>query len=637
LRYYPFYIVLLLLLHASVAEAQTLSPKGRFTVDYTRGCAPLTLALSDNTEAIITYLLFYKEGRVFYGEYPGTSGGTTTITIPEASAFIIQQVAELGPDQDPRDELEVEVFPPDPPEFSVYACSNLGASVHILDRHYDYYEVQFGTAPPVRADASTNYRASGQYAAAGAQTVTVRGRYEDAPTTNPCGTASASITARTSLPQPLFTSLGWNPDQDSVQLRFSLDPQLRYQLEGYSSSSGSYEPLFPLRAGATDTLFQQAGLAGAYRCYRIRALDDCNSAGSTLSEVLCTAAFSVQAGEGVNVIEYSTLPSFAGEIQLLRQDGSLLASSSTSAGTFEDSNLICGQTYCYQLRLLPQGSTASSTSSPLCVVARRSTPLPPLANIASYWAIGQLVVVPQPGPGISGLTYFLQNNVGTQLMAGLTGDSLLYTAIPAAGCYRLSYADACGNRASEAAPFCPLYLSNRSGEPDGFEPGWTAYQGYAQGVQAYVLQEVDATGSVLNEWSAGTDTYYEGFPPFTEADNGRQFRVMALPAEGGLRPSFSNVYRFELVMHAYFPNAFSPNGDGMNDEFKVLGKFVEKATLWIYNRWGELIFTSDNLERGWDGTHRGKEAPLGAYTYKAIVQTSDGKQRTLTGTVLLTR
>ena len=68
----------------------------------------------------------------------------------------------------------------------------------------------------------------------------------------------------------------------------------------------------------------------------------------------------------------------------------------------------------------------------------------------------------------------------------------------------------------------------------------------------------------------------------------------------------------------YFPNAFTPNGDGLNDEFRaVLGCQIEYYDLSIFNRWGELIFKSNDDSSGWNGSYKGKQSPTGQYVYKA--------------------
>ncbi len=68
----------------------------------------------------------------------------------------------------------------------------------------------------------------------------------------------------------------------------------------------------------------------------------------------------------------------------------------------------------------------------------------------------------------------------------------------------------------------------------------------------------------------------------------------------------------------YLPTAFSPNGDGLNDKFEVLGNLncIEKFHMDIFNRWGEKVYETDSLSKLWDGkTYSGKEAPEGVYIY----------------------
>ncbi len=66
----------------------------------------------------------------------------------------------------------------------------------------------------------------------------------------------------------------------------------------------------------------------------------------------------------------------------------------------------------------------------------------------------------------------------------------------------------------------------------------------------------------------------------------------------------------------YIPNAFTPNGNGINDVFKIeTNKEIIDFKLIIYNRWGELIFESTDINKGWDGTFKNKTVPLGVYVY----------------------
>lgn len=83
---------------------------------------------------------------------------------------------------------------------------------------------------------------------------------------------------------------------------------------------------------------------------------------------------------------------------------------------------------------------------------------------------------------------------------------------------------------------------------------------------------------------------------------------------------------------AYIPNVFSPNNDGVNDFFSLnFDKDIEilAYTLKVFNRWGNMVFTSSDLNINWDGTYRGKELEQGAYLYFIEVDFEDdnGKGR----------
>jgi len=75
-------------------------------------------------------------------------------------------------------------------------------------------------------------------------------------------------------------------------------------------------------------------------------------------------------------------------------------------------------------------------------------------------------------------------------------------------------------------------------------------------------------------------------------------------------------YTFNLLL----PNAFSPNGDGINDYLSLYTLGVESINYFnIYNRWGVLVFSADNLNARWDGTYRGELQEVGVYLFTASV------------------
>ena len=66
----------------------------------------------------------------------------------------------------------------------------------------------------------------------------------------------------------------------------------------------------------------------------------------------------------------------------------------------------------------------------------------------------------------------------------------------------------------------------------------------------------------------------------------------------------------------YIPNAFSPDGDGINEIFKPQGRNITEYQFDIYDRWGVRLFSTDKFTEGWDGTVNGKIAPIGVYVYQ---------------------
>lgn len=88
----------------------------------------------------------------------------------------------------------------------------------------------------------------------------------------------------------------------------------------------------------------------------------------------------------------------------------------------------------------------------------------------------------------------------------------------------------------------------------------------------------------------------------------------------------------------FIPNVFSPNGDGVNDKFVITGVDFQKFTLKIYNRWGTLLYTSNDSSEGWDGTTASSDKPVSAGTYYFILSAeAKDKDYSRTGSLTLLR
>lgn len=86
------------------------------------------------------------------------------------------------------------------------------------------------------------------------------------------------------------------------------------------------------------------------------------------------------------------------------------------------------------------------------------------------------------------------------------------------------------------------------------------------------------------------------------------------------------------------PNSFTPNGDGVNDILKPLGFGLKKIEYFrIYNRYGQLVFETRELDKGWDGTFNGKQQPSGTYTFMVSAVNYRNRVVEKAGTVLIIR
>ncbi len=87
----------------------------------------------------------------------------------------------------------------------------------------------------------------------------------------------------------------------------------------------------------------------------------------------------------------------------------------------------------------------------------------------------------------------------------------------------------------------------------------------------------------------------------------------------------------------YVPNIFSPNKDGKNDVFRVRSEEIDSLHLQVYNRWGNTVFESRDLNYGWDGTYQGKVCEVGVYAWWAEIVFKNGEQVFKKGSVSLVR
>lgn len=138
-------------------------------------------------------------------------------------------------------------------------------------------------------------------------------------------------------------------------------------------------------------------------------------------------------------------------------------------------------------------------------------------------------------------------------------------------------------------------------------------------------------------WQFGDGFHSEEIHPVHEVNRTQPFRVLLIAENiyGCMDTAYWNTEGYELHS-CYVPNAFHPGSRNGNHVFRVYGNGAEHAVIKIWNRWGELLYETEQNE-GWDGTYRGNECPQGVYVFTVTLVTGDGTEKILKGTLTLLR
>ncbi|MBC7382088.1 MAG: gliding motility-associated C-terminal domain-containing protein [Bacteroidia bacterium] len=120
----------------------------------------------------------------------------------------------------------------------------------------------------------------------------------------------------------------------------------------------------------------------------------------------------------------------------------------------------------------------------------------------------------------------------------------------------------------------------------------------------------------------------------TFIDTGQAYIKLVSVNNAGCRDSIIKMINIKDE-HIFMPNAFTPNGDKLNDEFKAVGHGIKTFRMTVFNRWGEEIFKSYSILDGWNGFDKGDALPSDAYGYSIEAIGNSGKSYSFNGSVTL--
>jgi len=144
-------------------------------------------------------------------------------------------------------------------------------------------------------------------------------------------------------------------------------------------------------------------------------------------------------------------------------------------------------------------------------------------------------------------------------------------------------------------------------------------------------QSQNATSYIWDFGDGNGDTFPH--PSNTYAEPGNYNITLIAIDDKGCTDTIVKPINIEEEWYIYIPNTFTPDGDRFNNDFHISTVGISALEIQIYNRWGEVIFTSNDLNFQWDGTYLGLYVPDGTYTYSVNFITNSGRDRNIRGHV----
>ncbi len=316
--------------------------------------------------------------------------------------------------------------------------------------------------------------------------------------------------------------------------------------------------------------------------------------------------------------------------------------------TFQDGTILHGKNVRYHFTKKPYAVTLGAYCKKGCSefytdTVKAISTIKPFTSATIPNILSSSVFSPQkiktnwlPLTGAAKYMVYLHKNGINNLLATITDtafyDSVtpIYTFISDSNYYFVRATDSCGDMSAPSLIAKPMVLTATNYENKYAIVLWTPYEkwpnfppsGGQGGYQIQILQN----GQFIDYFD-GSDTIYTDNAFFDSAQNERCYRIEAFEDSGNNAVSFSNEVCVPYLPTLWIPTAFTPNGDGLNDVFKVTGIGIKFFSLNIYNSWGEHLYQSTDPNKGWDGTFNGKTAPEGVYLY--IIEATNNENKTL--------
>jgi len=335
--------------------------------------------------------------------------------------------------------------------------------------------------------------------------------------------------------------------------------------------------------------------------------------------------------------------------------GAEIVLDSTMLTTYTDTLLASGSTYCYRVRALDTVAVKSVTSNRVCVTPNFPPP-PAFCYLRKVTILSEdqvtVTAYVDAAAVIDGYLLYRSNSptgpfveVAAQYISGVSSVTFTDNVPTNIGpyYYQVVAVDSCGNHVRNSQVSQSIFLSGVAAPEFKNFLDWTFYADWPTGVSRYVIyQEVDGVNIPLMTLTSLDSSYIDEV--IGKYYSGGEFCYFVEAIESSGNPNFfidtsrSNIICLEHEPVIFIPNAFHPGGV-WNEIFYPSNGFVSEVnySLEIFNRWGEMIFKTNDPYEGWDGVTNGRSAPEGVYVYRLKAMSPTGSDIERVGSVTLIR
>lgn len=599
---------------------------GRFSVSQIRGCAGLTvdICISEPTCDCVNSCTC----DIIFGD--GSGNDTFSYSYNTTGTYRLEVIF---PNPTPSDFIDIVVTDNEAPNFDVFSCSGNTARIDVQDNQYDNYAIDFGDGTSILVPTG-GANPQHTYANSTPRTISVQGVDNNA--LDNCPVATTNFTPINLLPNLTIEQLNILNESD-LELVYSADENISYRLEIQVNGNGNFNFIKNITPETSPDTILNLDLVNNFYCFRIGSVDPCINS-ITYSNTICSISALLRIRNSNNAVSWVTNnPST--NFNLVRQVENENGTSTLNpyltfnnlTRSFNDTDIICNSQYCYFLQAEYGGGI--STSNEVCGLSVSTNPPDSVSDLSIRVSDAETLL---DWPDDVNLI----DNYEIRSFSSFLGTSQVtdYTDISGSAnaqstCYTIVTNDNCGNTNS-TDEICSLFLSGTISSSNVIDLTWNEYSGYQNGVNTYEIEKYYGLNLVNTQQQLGNIYSEEDMNQNEQVIN---YRIIALPTASNLPATTSNLITIIKPNNIHYPTAFTPDNNGTNETFSVNGQYFTSYKMKIFNRWGELIFTSESPENGWDGTYNNQPQQVGTYVFNLEARDLAERQIKESGSFVLLR